>query len=270
MASTLIESVYDLAGELRALGPAAHERPTDARGPSLVERLAAVRAAIGALRSDLFARRSSVLARQLAALGIDEGSTELKVHLGCGGHELPGWINVDNYPAPLAISLDWGLPLPNHSARYVFSAHLLEHLFYPAQSGHLLAEIRRVLMPGGVVRLVVPDIERCLTAYSQDDREFFAARQRHFDWLPDDATNLESFLAYAGAGPTPQHLFEGHKFGYDFATLARCLERAGFSSVRRCSYQASPHAALRVDDASHNTSAGHRGEHFSLFVEAQA
>src|SRR6185503_15906525 len=108
------------------------------------------------------------------------------------------------------------------------------------------AEIRRVLTPGGIVRIVVPDIEQCLRAYADGNDSFFAERRRQWR-LPENLTNLESFLAYAGAGPDPEALFDHHKFGYDFTTLARALERAGFRDVRRCSYQGSRHAALRVD-----------------------
>jgi predicted SAM-dependent methyltransferase len=166
--------------------------------------------------------------------------------------------------------LEWGLPLPDSSARYVFLSHLLEHLFYPAQSHRLLDEICRVLQPGGIVRIVVPDIEQCINAYVTNDQAFFADRGKHWTWLPDDTTRLERFLSYAGVGPNPQHLFDSHKFGYDFETLQRCLTRAGFVNIRRCQYQTSEHEALRVDHASANANAQHAGGHYSLFVEAEA
>ena len=270
MIDSLMEAAYELASELRGMGPTAHELHRDRHGLPLRERLTEVLQAVHDLQTDLASLRGTVLVRQLEALGIDEHSSNLKVHIGCGGQELPGWINVDNYPAPLAINLNWGLPLPDRSASYVFLSHLLEHLFYPVQSGQLLAEVKRVLAPGGIVRIVVPDIEQCIKAYVDQNEEFFAARRRHWTWLPTETTNLESFLAYAGAGPTPGDLFEHHKFGYDFDTLRRCLERAGFVSVRRCEYQRSPHEPLRVDHASSNASAKQGEQHYSLFVEAQA
>jgi SAM-dependent methyltransferase len=269
LTGALLEAAYALAGELRGLGPAAASllRERDAREPA--PRLAAALAILRTLVADLAAVRGSALLRRIEALGIHGGSRDLKVHIGCGGHELPGWINIDNHPAPLAINLDWGLPLPNRSARFVFLAHLLEHLFHPIQSSRLLAEIRRVLAPGGIVRIVVPDIAKYLRAYAENDDAFFAERRRQRG-LPGYLTNLETFLAYAGAGPAPDALFEHHKFGYDFATVARALERAGFVGVRRCNYQQSPHAELRVDDASSNAEAQYAGEHYSLFVEARA
>ncbi|HTE39995.1 MAG TPA: methyltransferase domain-containing protein [Steroidobacteraceae bacterium] len=265
--ASLLQSAYDLAGELRGLGPAVHKMAA-LQGASIRQRLDSIAGAVQALQADLAEARGPLLARQLQNLGIDERSHDLQIHIGCGGHHLPGWINLDNYPAPLAVNLDWGIPLPDSSARFVFLSHLLEHLFHPVQSHRLLDEIRRVLKPGGIVRIVVPDIEQCIAAYVHKDAAFFAARRDHWTWLPEDMTRLESFLAYSGVGPTPEHLFEHHKFGYDFETLGRCLERVGFQAVRRCGFQASPHETLRVDHASSNASAQHGGGHYSLFVEA--
>ena len=269
LTSALLEATYALAGELRGLGPVAHGLLRVRQAAPARERLLAALDAVRALQADLVALRGAALVPQLEALGVHAGSRELKVHVGCGGHELPGWINVDNHPAPLAINLDWGLPLPTGSARYVFVAHLLEHLFHPAQSSRLLAEIRRVLAPGSVVRIVVPDIEKYLRAYANGDEAFFAERRRQRG-LPVELTSMETLLPYAGAGATPDALFEHHKFGYDFATLARALERTGFVDVRHCGYQQSPHPELRVDDASSNASAQHDGQHYSLFAEARA
>ncbi|HEY3517773.1 MAG TPA: methyltransferase domain-containing protein [Gammaproteobacteria bacterium] len=269
LTSALLEATYALTGELRGLGAVAHGLLRERQMVPARERVLAALDAVRALQADLAAVRGAALVPQLEALGLHEGSRELKVHIGCGGHELPGWINVDNHPAPLAINLDWGLPLPTGSARYLFVAHLLEHLFHPAQSSRLLAEIRRVLAPGGVVRIVVPDIEKYLRAYANGDEAFFAEHRRQRG-LPVELTHLETLLPYAGAGATPDALFEHHKFGYDFATLARAVERAGFVDVRRCDYQQSPHAQLRVDDASSNATAQHDGQHYSLFVEARA
>ena len=269
LTSALLEATYALAGELRGLGPVAHGLLRERQLASARERLQTALGTIRALQADLAAVRGAALVPQLEALGLHEGSRDLKVHIGCGGHELPGWINIDNHPAPLAINLDWGLPLPTGSARYVFVAHLLEHLFHPAQSSRLLAEIRRALAPNGVVRIVVPDIEKYLRAYASGDEAFFAERRRQRG-LAFELTNLETLLPYAGANATPDTLFEHHKFGYDFATLAKALEHAGFADVRRCGYQQSPHTELRIDNASDNAGAHHDGEHYSLFVEARA
>jgi predicted SAM-dependent methyltransferase len=212
--------------------------------------------------------RQPYLSRQLAALAVPAGARELMLHIGCGKNPLPGWINIDVFPAPLAMNVQWGLPFAPASTRYVFVSHLLEHLFFPRDVKPFMAELRRVLTPGGVVRLVVPDIEQCIEAYVKNDAAFFGNRREAWPWWPANPTRLEDFLAYAGAGAEPAYLFESHKYGYDFETLARVLADAGFTGIVRSSYMASVHPGLRVDQVSSVASATYGGRHYSLFVEA--
>jgi SAM-dependent methyltransferase len=265
----LAEAVYSLACDLRGFGPLAHADLVRS-GVTVRDRLDGITAAVTSLRNELAERRRPYVGAQLAALGVNAQTPDLKLHIGAGGCDLPGWVNIDVHPAPLAMNLDWGLPFADGHARYVFLSHLLEHLFYPRQALHLLGEIRRVLAPGGTVRIVVPDIEQCINAYVQNDRTFFEARRQTWTWWPEGQTRLEDFLAYAGAGPNPALLFESHKFGYDFETLSRALERCGFTGIRRCGYMQSADAVLRVDAASAVAGARHGGHHYSLFAEASA
>ncbi|MDB6086409.1 MAG: hypothetical protein JWN43_4290, partial [Gammaproteobacteria bacterium] len=132
-----------------------------------------------------------------------------------------------------------------------------------------LAELRRVLAPGAVVRIVVPDIAQCIEAYVKDDKTFFGNRRETWPWWPENPTRLEDFLAYAGAGAEPAYLFESHKYGYDFETLSRVLSDAGFTGIAHCNYMASPHDALRVDHVSAVANAKYGDRYYSLFVEAR-
>jgi len=89
------------------------------------------------------------------------------VNLGCGQRRHPDWTNCDLVPAgPDVVPCDLRRPLPFASASCtaVYAAHVLEHLV-PAEARRLVAEIHRVLAPGGVVRLVVPDLEGIARAY---------------------------------------------------------------------------------------------------------
>jgi SAM-dependent methyltransferase len=52
-----------------------------------------------------------------------------------------------------------GIPADDSSVDVVYHSHLLEHLDREAVPG-FMAEIKRVLKPGGVHRIVVPDLER--------------------------------------------------------------------------------------------------------------
>jgi SAM-dependent methyltransferase len=266
--SQMMQTLYELACDVAGLGPYAQHSLQARDGMGLDARLAALQQAMAAVRADLSPLREPHLSRQLSAMGVGPASTGLKLHIGCGPCHLPGWVNLDIHPAPVATNVLWGLPFVDGSARYVFLSHLLEHLFYPNDVQPFLEEIHRVLMPGGVVRIIVPDIETCIEAYQQRDAAFFAGRRRHWGGGDGVPTRLEDFLAYAGAGPDPAWLFEAHKFGYDFETLSRALQRAGFAQVQHSGYMRSAHPALQVDANSEVADAHYGDRHYSLFVEA--
>lgn len=264
----LARSIYDAASDLLGLGPYAETELTRRSGVGVERRLMALLAASDGLLNELAGLRSTHLAGQLQALGIDAASRELNLHVGCGKGILPGWVNIDVHPAPLAMNVLRGLPFSAGSARYVFVSHFLEHLFFPRDVTLFLAELRRVLAPGGTVRIVVPDVEQCIEAYSTHNSAFFESRRETWSWWPSNPTRLEDFLAYAGAGAEPAYLFESHKYGYDIETLQRTLEEAGFTDIERSSYMASRHEKLRVDSISDVAKATYGDRYYSLFVEA--
>ena len=163
-------------------------------------------ASLDGLRNGLLPLRRRRVEEQLSTLGVDPASKDLKLHVGCGKGILPGWINIDVDPAPLALNVLWGLPFPDRSVSHVFVSHMLEHLFFPRDVRFFLAEVRRVMAPGGVVRIVVPDHRAVHRGVSSNDRLFFASRRETWDWWPENATRLEDFLAYAGVGAEPAYL----------------------------------------------------------------
>jgi len=264
----LARSIYDAASDLLALGPFAEAESVRRSGVGVERRLMALLAAADGLRSELASLRDAHLAEQLKALNIDATSCELKLHIGCGKGILPGWVNIDVHPAPFALNVLRGLPFAAASVRYIFVSHFLEHLFFPRDVKPFLAELRRVLSPRGIVRIVVPDVEQCIEAYITNDREFFSSRRETWNWWPENPTRLEDFLAYAGAGAEPAYLFESHKYGYDFETLNRVLTDAGFTHIERSGYMRSEHESLRVDSVSAVAKAKYGDRYYSLFVEA--
>jgi predicted SAM-dependent methyltransferase len=92
----------------------------------------------------------------------------IQLHLGCGEIHVDGWCNVDLVGAGAADFI-WDLreplPFPDHSVDAIFHEHLLEHLTYWQGVG-LFRECRRLLRPGGVLRLGVPDFGRYATDYA--------------------------------------------------------------------------------------------------------
>lgn len=110
------------------------------------------------------------------------------LNLGAGGQRYPApWINVDTLREQLVIGtperdnldaepnyvehdLRETLPWHDDSVDGILAQHLLEHL--PCHDAvRLLAECRRVLVPGGVVVVSVPDAEYFLRVLDQDTKE---------------------------------------------------------------------------------------------------
>jgi len=266
---TLARTLYETACDALAFGPWIEQELAARSGIGLERRLTALLMGLDGLREELAQSRNRHLQEQLRQLGVKDADRGLKLHIGAGEHRLAGWINIDVHPAQLAMNVLRGLPFAPESVRVVFLSHLLEHLYFPRDVRALLAELRRVLEPGGRVRIVVPDIEQCIEAYTSHDAQFFASRRETWPWWPENPTRLEDFLAYAGAGPEPTYLFESHKYGYDFETLRKVLEESGFENIEKSGYMGSTHAELRVDEASAVARARYGDRYYSLFVEAE-
>jgi SAM-dependent methyltransferase len=98
-----------------------------------------------------------------------------RLNWGCGTQPEPGWINSDRKRAPgidIACDIREGLPLPDESIDYAVSIHALPEVPYP-ELVPVLTELRRVLKPGGVLRLGLPNLEHAVDAYRRGDRDWF-------------------------------------------------------------------------------------------------
>ncbi len=259
--ASLAEYAEKLAAELAARGP---HPPVG----GLAGRARRWRTEVQDCMRALRLQRRSFLRPQLRRLQLDaERRRGLRLHLGSADLSLPGWINIDRWPAELSMDLRWGLPFADGVADAVYLCHVLEHFYYPEEALAVLRDIRRVLAPQGVLRVVVPDIGRTLRAYVAHDRRFFAARRAQWPWWPRAQSQLEEVLGYAGVAAAPGTL-GGHRFGYDFETLRALLRTAGFRRIARSGYLQSRHRALRIDDTSHVARARCGRRYLSLFVEA--
>ena len=89
------------------------------------------------------------------------------VNLGCGSRFHPDWINIDVVAASPGIirhDLSKGIPLDDASCDAVYHSHLIEHL-RREDVKPFLRECRRVLKPGGVMRIATPDLESICRTY---------------------------------------------------------------------------------------------------------
>ncbi len=123
------------------------------------------------------------------ARGSDPSSTAPRLlNLGCGASFHAAWINVDTVPAAPGIlrqDLARGLPYSAGSIDAIYSSHVLEH-FAPLVAQNLINECARVLRPGGIARIVVPDLEAIARLYLKSMEGAIAgdaAAAKRYDWL---------------------------------------------------------------------------------------
>lgn len=154
-----------------------------------------------------------------------------KLQIGAGRNLLHGWLNTDFNPRHEGVVyVDGSEPLPfaDGTFHYLLTEHLIEHLPYAAGVA-LLRECRRVLIPGGRLRVATPDLSALLSLFSATKGPM---QQRYIEWIsrnfiPEAPCNRESFVI--------NNAFRnyGHKFLYDEATLRLAMESAGFKMITR-------------------------------------
>jgi ubiquinone/menaquinone biosynthesis C-methylase UbiE len=155
-----------------------------------------------------------------------------KLHLGCGAAVIPGFFHIDALPGPHIDQVGRVDVLPlvaDGSVELIYASHVLEHFGryeYPA----VLAEWLRVLQPGGVLRLAVPDFAACAKIY-------------HERGLEDGLNGLVGLICGG-----QRNLLDFHKMIFDEPLLRDALLAAGFSTVRRWDWRETEHAD--IDDYS--------------------
>ncbi len=164
----------------------------------------------------------------------------MKLNLGCGGMVADGWINVDyalgarlmKFPLFAVVNrrvrlfnMDWDrrvfihdlrktFPWDTESVDAIYTSHTLEHL--SKEDGRkFLDECFRVLKPGGLIRIVVPDLKVIISAYNGETLHARCAPRRA---KRGRAVRGRRGLAGAAASPSRRKAIVGER-------LARCAAR---------------------------------------------
>lgn len=165
-----------------------------------------------------------------------------KLNLGCGTDYKQGWINIDNNSDNNIKQLDvnWdlskGIPFDDNSIDFIFNEHFLEHL--TVEEGQIfLRECKRVLKKGGVLRISMPDLEKCMKDYfnpnwKEDNKETY--RKFGLDFIKTKAEKVNISFRWWG-----------HKWLYDREELERRLKQAGFQNIKFCKLRESDYAELQ-------------------------
>jgi len=183
------------------------------------------------------------------------GTDVVGINIGCGPSPTVGYFNYDNSysvrfaATPLVLPIlaraglasgqqlelaavarlkgvRWAparrLPHLDKTVDVVYSSHMVEHLDR-REALDFLGEARRVLKPGAVVRLVLPDLRMRVDSYLQDgDADHFVSRLYLTRERP---RGLLSRLKWMIVGDRQ------HAWMYDAKSAIRLLEEAGFRSL---------------------------------------
>lgn len=149
----------------------------------------------------------------------------MRANLGCGSQICAGWINVDivrTGPGVVAHDLSTGIPLPDASCEVVYHSAVLEHL-KRSDAHFFMRECVRVLQPGGILRVAVPDLEQICRQYLLTlDRAL--AQEAHaaydYEWIMlelfDQMVRPQSgggMRAYLQQNPLPNEAFVYQRIG---------------------------------------------------------
>ena len=99
-----------------------------------------------------------------------ESTTDPALHVGAGPMRLEGWLNSDLISGEIHLDVTRRLPFEDGTFAFAFGEHLIEHM--PRDTGErMLAELLRVLRPGGVLRLTTPDLKKIIAIYENRNPE---------------------------------------------------------------------------------------------------
>ncbi|NDC78652.1 MAG: methyltransferase domain-containing protein [Chitinophagia bacterium] len=136
-----------------------------------------------------------------------------------GLHHWPAHVRYIDLARPLGFTSD--------SADAIYASHVLEHLHHD-DALSLLAECRRVLKPGGVLRMVLPDLDSMVREYLSSEEPTAAIHlNKRLLFCPE--TRPRGLLRRLYAALNDMH---SHKFMYDARCLTQLLASVGFHDIR--------------------------------------
>ena len=159
------------------------------------------------------------------------------LNLGCGERFHPDWINVDLTEGRFNVishDLVTGIPFAAESVDAVYHAALFEHI-RRGDAANFLRETHRVLKPGGIVRVGVPDLEKICRTYLEKLEAALAGDKEatnDYDWIVlemfDQMVRESSgglMLKYLRRQPLPNEQFIVQRIGHEGCKLIEEIRR---------------------------------------------
>ena len=137
----------------------------------------------------------------------------LCLDVGCGVNVRPGFTGIDAYVQGdnIVNAQMWDLPYKDNTVDEIYCSHALEHV--PKRAvGACLHEFWRVMKPGALLTILVPDLEWCCRAWLE---------HKSNDWFMDIIFGNQD------------HQGEFHLTGFNQRIMVGYLEAAGFKGDLR-------------------------------------
>lgn len=152
----------------------------------------------------------------------------MRLNIGAGGKRIEGWISIDVAGEPDINADVRSLPLPDAYADEAMAIHVLEHL-YRWEALDALREWRRVLKPGALLAVEVPDLLKvCQNVLAGAD-----ARMGQWGLFGD---------------PGYREPLMCHRWCYTATELIELMREAGFSKVKQKTPQFhKPNRDMRIE-----------------------
>jgi len=119
------------------------------------------------------------------------------LNVACGGTFIQNnsWTNIDftsHSPSIKKADILNGLPYKDNSFDVIYSSHFIEHIPIE-QIESFLDDVYRILRPGGIIRLVTPDLEFLINEYKKNyDKESFKKANFITSLILDQCVRLKS------------------------------------------------------------------------------
>ena len=170
----------------------------------------------------------------------------MKLDVGCAGNRLEGYIGLDMNAGPnVDVVHDLtNLPLPfgDGAMEEVFCSHTLEHIPLDYQKP-LLCEFRRILAPGGKLRVVAPNFEFYAAEIIADSMAIEQGGTR--PGVPHALQHYEDMMALLYRCDNWEvEVKDAHAWMFTAPYLMRVLCDCGFNPVYDLADQGPPHVVV--------------------------